>query len=222
MSIDELLAWVGDAQPIVAALAVCVLVGLGWWAGTVQKRRRVWRTLTLVNDAAFGRCVPRSRAGAWGFAVEVSPPPEPYREFNISYQPLSILHPGDLVRALTGKRSQFQIAGVLREPPSAELVWVRGQPPLRALGMKPGPAPWVHHQLHLGAVEYATRGANVGTLQHAMRDLYARFTPGLILVQVQRGRTPEIRLVYVGTVDGRTVAPLIAAARAVGRGALLS
>lgn len=224
MSIDELeelLSRTTEEQLVAGALAILALLILGWWAGYMQKRRRVWRTLTLVNDATFGRCVPRSRAGAWGFAVSVTPPPDPYREFNISYQPLSILDPIDWVRGLRGGRTQFQIAGVLREPPTAELVWMRGQPPLRVLGMKPGPAPWVHHQLHLGGVEYATRGPNVGALHHEMRDLYARFSPGLVLVQVQRGRTPEVRLVYRGTIDGRTVAPLLAAARALGRGGML-
>ena len=219
--IEQLWAWPVDERTVGSVLAAVCLLALLWRVGVLQKKRRVRRTLTLVNDATFGRCIPRSRVGPWGFAVTVQPPPEPYREFNISYQPLSILTPGDLVRALRGDRTRLQLAGVLREPPTAELVWVRGQPPLKVLGLAPGPAPWVHHQLHLGAAEYATRGPNIGALHKEMRDLYTRFTPGLTLVQVQRGRTPEVRLVYEGPIDARSVAPLVAAARALGRGAQL-
>jgi hypothetical protein len=222
---DELgaeLARLGDTRTVATVAALLCLLGLAWVAGVVQKQRRMRRTLALVNDATFGRCLPRSRAGVWGFVVGVTPPPEPFREFNISYQPLSILDPRDLLRWLRGGRAQLQIAGLLHEAPVAELVWARRQLPLRVVGVTPGPAPWVHHQLYLGATEYATRGPNVGALQHEMRDLYARFTPGLTVVQVQRGRVPEVRLVYEGVVDARTVAPLLAAARSLGRGALLA
>ncbi len=213
---DELVAWLADPRVIATLLAAGCLVGLAWVAGILQKLRRMRRTLILVNDATFGHCLPRSRPGAWGFVVKVTPPPDPFREFNISYQPLSILDPRDLIRRLRGERTRLQIAGMLHHAPVAELVWVRRQLPLRALGLTPGTAPWVHHQLYLGATEYVTRGPNVGTLQHEMRDLYARFTPGLTLVQVQRGRTPEVRLVFEGAIDGRTVAPLLAAARQLG------
>lgn len=215
-------SWQLDEQLVAMVVTFVVLWALLWYLGWQQKRRRTQAMLRAVNDAAFGRGVPRSRTGAWGFAVAIEPPPERFREFNISYQPMSIFNPLDLARRLFGgERAMFQIAGVLLDAPTVELVWLRGQPPARALGVNPGRAPWVQGQLDFGGAEYALRGTNVGAMKHVFQDMVARFTPMLVSIAIQRERRPHLRLVAKGKIDAGDVSPLITAARALGRAALL-
>lgn len=204
------------------AAALALLLALSWSVGYSQKRRRTQAMLTAVNDATFGRCIPRSRTGAWGFAVSVEPPPERFAEFNISYQPVSIFDPGDLLRICFGKqRATLQIAGVLLDAPTAELIWVRGQPPARALGVRPGRAPWVQSRLDYAGAEYATRGSNVAAIKHLFRDLYARFAPILGSIVIQREVRPHLRVVARGRIEARDVSPLITSVRALGRAAMM-
>jgi hypothetical protein len=209
--------------PTLALIAtVALLLVISWYIGWQQKWRRTQVMLAAVNDATFGRCIPRSRTGAWGFAIGVQPPPERFREFNISYQPVSIFDPLDLLRLLfTRRRSTLQIAGVLTDAPTAELIWLRGQPPARTLGVNPGRTPWVQSQLEFGRAEYATRGTNVATLQHLFRDMYARFTPNLMTITIQRERRPHLRVVARGRIDARDISPLVTYARSLGRAAML-
>jgi hypothetical protein len=202
--------------------AVALLLVLAWVAGSLQKYRRTQAMLIAVNDATYGRCIPRSRTGAWGFAVAVEPPPERFREFNISYQPMSIFHPIDLLRRwFGGQKAQLQIAGVLMDAPLAEIIWTRGQPPARALGVNPGRSPWVQSRLDFARTDYATRGTNVGALKHVFQDMVARFTPILLSITIQRERRPQLRLVAGGRIEARDLSPLITAARALGRAAML-
>lgn len=211
-----------EEQITFAVAAVMLLFALAWYLGRQQKRRRASAMMAAVNDATFGRSVQRSRPGAWGFAVRIEPAPEPFREFNISYQPVSIYHPRDLwQRVMNGRRPTLQIAGILNSAPTAELVWSRGKPPARALGVNPGRAPWVQSRLDYAGVEYATRGTNVAALHHVFRDMYARFTPLLASLVIQRERRPHLRLVVSGRIDMRDVSPLIQAAHALGRAALM-
>jgi hypothetical protein len=219
---EDVWVWFTTNGRVAAIGVVVVLVlTLAWYAGWLQKRQRALAMLSAVNDTTFGRCVPRSRTGAWGFAVAVEPTPEPFREFNISYQPVSIFDPFDLVRILFGKRrTSLQIAGMLTHEPVAEIVWVRGQPPARALGVKPGRAPWVYARLDFADAEYATRGTNVGALRHVLQDMYARFTPALVWITVQRERRPQVRVVAERKIEARDVSPLIASVRALGRASM--
>jgi hypothetical protein len=87
--------------------------------------------------------------------------------------------------------------------------------------VNPGRAPWVQSRLDYAGVEYATRGTNVNTVKHLFRDLYARFAPLLHSITIQRDRRPHLRLVASGRVDSRDVSPLITAARAFGRAAMM-
>jgi hypothetical protein len=211
----------GANVAVVGAIGALLLL-LIWFGGWQQKRTRTRAMLAAVSDATFGRCIPRSRSGAWGFAVGVEPPPDRFGEFNISYQPLSIFDPIDLLRFwFGGRRTTFRIAGVLNDAPTAEITWVRGQPPARSLGMNPGRAPWVQGRLDFAGAEYATRGANVGAIKHVFQDMYARFTPALLSISVQRERRPQLRVVVEGRIDARDISPLITSARALGRAAIL-
>ena len=215
-------SWLTDERLALIFGSVVMLLALLWYLGWQQKRRRTQIMLRAVNDAAFGRGVPRSRTGAWGFAVAIEPPPDRFREFNISYQPLSIFNPLDLVGRILGRRkATFQIAGVLIDAPTAEMVWMRGQPPARALGVNPGSAPWVQSRLDYAGAEYAMRGTNVGAMKHVFQDMVARFTPILVSITIQRERRPQVRLVAAGKMDAGDVSPLITAARALGRAAMM-
>lgn len=206
---------------IILAILALILV-LAWLFGWLQKRRRSQTILVAVKDATFGRCIERSKSGAWGFAVAVEPAPERFREFNISYQPMSILDPLDFVRyAFLGKKATFQISGILMDAPTAEIVWMRGKPPARALGKTPGRAPWVQAQLDFSGAEYATRGTNMGAMKRVFQDMYTRFTPALHLIYVQRERRPQLRIVVEGRVEARDVSPIITSARSLGRAAIL-
>ena len=203
-------------------MTLLLILLLVWLAARWQKRRRTHHMLIAVNDASFGRCMPRSQTGAWGFAVSIEPPPERFREFNISYQPVSIFDPLDLLRLwFRRRRTRLLISGVLTNAPTAEVIWVRGKPPVRALGVKPGHAPWVHTRLDFAGAEYATRGTNVGAIKHVLQDMYARFTPVLVWVSLQREQRPQMRMVAEGKIDPRDVSPLITAARALGRAAMM-
>ena len=203
-------------------LAVTLLLLLARYAGWRQRRRRTHAMLVAVNDATFGRCLPRSRTGAWGFAVSVEPPPERFREFNISYQPVSILDPVDWLRIwFGGRRATLQIAGVLLNAPTAEILWVRGQPPARALGVNPGRAPWVQNRLDYIGVEYALRGTNVNAMKHVFQDMMARFAPLLQSIHVQRERSPHVRVVARGRLEPGDVSPLVTSVRALGRAAMM-
>jgi hypothetical protein len=205
-----------------SVIAVVLIFALAFFAGRLQKRGRTTAMLAAVSDSTFGRYVARSRTGAWGFAVTIEPPPERFREFNISYQPVSIFDPLDLARMwLGGRRARLQISGIFQDAPTAEIIWVRGQPPARALGVNPGRAPWIYSQLDFARSEYATRGTNVGTVKYVLQDMVARFTPALVWVSVQRDQRPHMRMVAEGRIGVGDVSPLIAAARALGRAAML-
>jgi hypothetical protein len=51
--------------------------------------------------------------------------------------------------------------------------------------------------------------------------MYARFTPVLKSIAVQRERRPQMRLVMEGKIEMRDVSPLITSARALGRAAMM-
>ena len=211
-----------DQRSLATAAAVLLLLTIAWVAGQIAKRRRVAAMLQAVDAATVGRITPRSRTDPGGFAVAVVPPPEPFREFSVSYRCLSILDPVDVARRLgRGQVSRLQVAGNLPEAPSAELVWARGLPPGQVLGKAPGRGQWVFQQLDFAGAEYGTRGPNVAALRHVLRDMYSRYGPGLKQITVQRERRPMLRLVMEGAIDLRDVSPLIASARALARAALL-
>ena len=222
LRLDEWRLWLAEVGWPVMAAGLLLLLALAWFAGWQQKRRRTQTMLAAVKDATFGRCIPRSRTGAWGFAVAVEPPPDRFREFNISYQPVSILDPVAWPRVLVGgQRPRLLISGVLVDAPTAELIWARGHHPARALGVNPGRAPWVQSKLDYVRVEFATRGTNVAAMRHTFQDLMARFTPILQSITIQRERRPHFRLVAEGRIEARDVSPLITAARTFGRAAMM-
>lgn len=216
----DIVDWVNDERGWATFVAAVVLLLIAWTYAQIAKRRQVARLLAAVDDTTVGRYLPHVRTGAWGFAVTVAPPPEPFREFHVSFR---ARHPLDFVDwpALWARRERprLQLAGTLPRVPEAELLWVRGRPPLTLVGTQPGRGPWVQQRLATTRAEYATRGANTAALRHAFADLHARFYAKLELVTVQRDHAPHVRLVFEGRVDPRDLSPLLASLRGIGRAA---
>ncbi len=221
VSWSELLATINDARGWATLAAILLLALIAWTSAQIQKRREVARLLAALDDTTVGRCVPHVRGGAWGFAVGVKPPPEPLRELNVSFHTRHWLDPLDWFALLRRERPRLQLAATLPRVPEAELLWVRGRPPLSLVGAQPGRGPWVHQRLDTTRAEYATRGADTAALRHAFADLHARFYADLELVAVQRDRVPHIRLVLEGRIDPRLLSPLVASLRGIGRAAAL-
>lgn len=220
---DNLLVWLQAERGVATAVALGVLLLLGWVTAYRSKRRQVEQIFETVRDAVFGHCEPRVRTGAWGFAVAVEPPPEPFNEFLVNYQAFSWLDLGDMARRLLRGRGKkrLQLAGSLTNGPTTELVWMRGQPPVRALGKRPGSREWVQQRLDIPRTEYALRGNNLGSMRHVFVDLMARFGTSLSLVSVQREQKPDVRMVIEGPLDPASISPLITSVRALGRAAQL-
>src|SRR5690606_6064546 len=141
-----------------------LLVGL-WVTARLRKRRRTRAMLAALQGSTRGRVAPFRGPSAWGFTATVTPAPEPFREFSVSYRPMSIFDPVDLARRLGGRTlGLMHVWALLPEPPSAEIVWIRGQAPARAVGREPGRGLWIHHRLDIRSTEYATRGTNTSAL----------------------------------------------------------
>lgn len=220
---DELLVLVNKQRELVAgALLAALLIGL-WVTGRLRKRRRTRVMLAALQGSTRGRVVPFRGPSAWGFTTTVTPAPEPFREFSVSYRPLSIFDPIDLAQRLGGRTpGLLHVWALLPESPSAEIVWIRGQAPGRAVGREPGRGLWIHHRLDIRATEYATRGPNTAALCHVFLDMQARFGPLLQRVIIQREGAPQVEVVLTTTgLDTRDIPALLTTLRAAGRAALL-
>lgn len=218
----DLLVQLDEGRGWLLAAVLGLAVILCWAGGRQRKQVRAAAMMAALEGSTRGRVTPYRGPDARGFVVTVSPAPDPFREFSVSYRAVSILDPVDLVRRLAGGGpAQLQVWAILPAPPSAEIVWARGRPPGRALGRRPGHGLWVHHRLELSGSEYATRGANTNALRHAFVDLHARFGSLLQRVIIQREGGPQVELVAAGTgLDPGDLPALLAGLRAAGRAAL--
>lgn len=223
MPIDQFLEWREAAGlPLWGIGAACLLAVLAsWLAGRLRKRRRGQVILAALAGVTQGRVEFRRGPGAWGFVAAVVPPPEPFQKFSVSFRAMSILDPVDCLRRLTGApSSRLHVWAILQTPPQAELVWERGRTPGRALGRGPGRTMWELHRLDVGRAEYATRGLNSAALRRTFLDLYARYSPMLQRVIVQREGAPQFEVVLAGdALDVREVSALLTTLRAAGRAA---
>lgn len=224
MPLNQVLDWreaAGLPSWAIAAASLPLLIMVCWLIGWLRKRRRGRVILTALRASCRGAIEFRRGPGAWGFVAAVTPAPDPFREFSVSFRAMSIFDPFDCLLRLTGAPpSQLHIWAILPRPPEAELVWERGLVPARALGRRPGRMLWELHRLDLGSVEYATRGLNAGALRHTFSDLYARFSAVLQRVTVQREGAPQFEIVVAGNaLDAREVSALITTIRAAGRAA---
>jgi hypothetical protein len=196
---------------------------LSWLASGWQKVQRC-RTLTAaLNDSSRGRIVVERGPTRWGFFARIQPPPEPFTQFTINYRSGSKLSLfGWLFPTLASRSDRMVISGRLRTRPHAELVWVRGQIPGRALGKRPSATLWELRRLDITNGEYATRGINPRGLVHFFVDLQARFEPFLEKVVVQADELPEVQVVVrPAGLNADEVPALVTTIRAAGRAALL-
>lgn len=217
-----LLRWEATGLGLWMLMAAWLLLVLAsWLVGWLRKRRRGQAILAALRAGSRGTIEFRRGPGAWGFVAAVTPAPDPFREFSVSFRAMSIFDPVDCLRRLAGAPpSRLHIWAILQRTPEAELVWERGQLPARALGRGPGRTLWEIHRLSLGGAEYATRGLNAGALRHAFTDLHARFHAGLQRVVVQREGAPQFEVVMAGSaLEVHEVSALLTTIRALGRAA---
>src|SRR6185295_15573622 len=103
----------------------------------------------------------------------------------------------------------------------AELIWMRGRIPSRALGNDRGATLWVQRRLDFVNSEYATRGVNPGALVHVFTDLQTRFGPWLYKVSIQAEDIPELEIVLTTTaLNAEEMSAVVTTLRAAGRAAL--
>ena len=206
---------------LIGGISLCLL--LGWLAGALQNRRRSQAILSALNDSARGRVIPVWGPGRRGFFSKFQPAPDPFTQFSITYHARSNLDLiGWLLRPLTGQRERMIIHGKLGAQLGAELIWLRGQIPARALGNDSGATLWRQQWLDFANCAYATRGANPGAIVHGFTDLQSRFGPWLHKVSIQADETPELEIVLRTTgLNVEEIRALITTVRAVGRAALL-
>lgn len=218
--VETILAWSTDAYWIYSALLVGVVLVAIWLSTAIYYAQRGYTIATRLNDSARGDVVFGRKPGPRGFFAQVEPAPEPYWRFSIAYH--TTPNPLEwLFRRVAQRQARLVIQGQLRERPQAELLWVRGRVPARALSRSRNPALWVQRRMDYMPYEYATRGVNTGALVHAFTDLQTRFGPLLDKVSIQADTNPEIEIVVRATgLNLEELPALVTTVRAIGRATL--
>lgn len=219
--IETFLAWSSDAYWIYGALLVGVVLVAIWLSTAIYYAQRGHTIAARLHDSARGEVVFGRTPGPRGFFAQLEPAPEPYWRFSIAYH--TTPNPLEwLIRRVAQRQARLVIQGQLRERPQAELLWVRGRVPARALSRSRNPALWVQRRMDYMPYEYATRGVNTGALVHAFTDLQTRFGPFLDKVAIQADSNPEIEIVVRATgLNLEELPALITTVRAIGRATLL-
>ena len=218
--VETLLAWSPDTYWIYSALLVGVVLVAIWISTAIYYARRGYTIAGRLNDSARGAVVFGRTPGPRGFFAQLEPAPEPYWRFSVAYH--TTPNPIEwLLRRVAQRQARLVIQGQLRERPQAELLWVRGRVPARALSRSRNPALWVQRRMDYMPYEYATRGVNTGALVHAFTDLQTRFGPLLEKVAIQADSNPEIEIVVRTTgLNLEELPALITTVRAIGRATL--
>lgn len=218
--VETLLAWSSDAYWIYSALLVGVVLVAIWLSTAIYYAQRGYTIAARLNDSARGDVVFGRTPGPRGFFAQIEPAPEPYWRFSIAYH--TTPNPLEwLIRRVAQRQARLVIQGQLRERPQAELLWVRGRVPARALSRSRNPALWVQRRMDYMPYEYATRGVNTGALVHAFTDLQTRFGPLLDKVAIQADSNPEIEIVVRATgLNLEELPALVTTVRAIGRATL--
>ena len=218
--IETLLTQASEAYWLYGALLVGIVL-LGFWLSTaLYYVRRGYTIASSLNDSARGDVVFGRTPGPRGFFAQLEPAPEPYWRFSLAYH--ATPNPIEwLIRRVASRQARLVIQAQLRERPQAELLWVRGRVPARALSRSRNPALWVQRRMDYLPYEYATRGVNTGALVHAFTDLQTRFGPQLEKVAIQADTNPEIEIVVRTTgLNLEEIPALITTIRAIGRATL--
>lgn len=168
---------------------------IGWLAAWLQTRRHGQALLKAIEDSTRGRAAAQRGAHAGGFLATIEPAPPPFRQLRVVYRAASIFNPlGLIARLIRPVPGDLLIQGKLSKRPNAELLWIRGQAPGRAMSKAWKATLWVQHRLDIINSEYATRGANTAALEHVFVALQSRFGPLLRKVSVQAEEDPELEL----------------------------
>jgi hypothetical protein len=220
---QQILNWLPDVQWTGTLLSVAALLILGWLAGARQNVRHSRAMLATLNDSTRGVVSLQRGPDFRGFFANLQPAPEPFTQFIITYHAASNLNLlGVLLRPLTRQADRMVIHGKLQARPAAELIWMRGRIPARALGRDRGATLWVQRHLDFVNTEYATRGVNPGALAHVFTDLQTRFGPWLYKMSIQADDIPEMEVVLkTQHLNPEELSAFVTTLRAAGRAALL-
>jgi hypothetical protein len=220
---EQIANWLSDPQSMVTLFSIVALLVLGWLAGALQNMRRSRAMLGILNDSTRGVVSLQWGPNFQGFFAHIQPAPEPFTQFIITYHAASNLNVlGMLLRPLTRQADRMVIHGKLLAHPKAELIWMRGRIPARALGNDRGATLWVQRHLDFVNTEYATRGVNPGALAHVFADLQTRFGPWLYKMSIQADDPPDMEIVLTTRrLNPEELSALVTTLRAAGRAALL-
>lgn len=218
--LKRLLERASEEYWLFGALLFGLLLLAIWTITAIYYRRRGYAIGTKLNDSARGDLVFARPPRPHGFFAQLEPAPEPFWRFSIAYHTT----PNPLewaVRRVASRQARLVIQGQLRNRPQAELLWIRGRVPARALSRVRNPDLWVQRRMDFMPYEYATRGVNTGAIVHAFTDLQTRFGPQLEKVAVQADTNPELEIVVRTTgLSLEELPALITTIRAIGRAAL--
>jgi hypothetical protein len=188
--------WLANYLWLLMALGLLLLTFSLWLLDRWLVQRRQRRMVAALNDSTRGQLVLEQGPNRTGFCGHLQPPPDPFAQFTIIHQAGSSwawLGAPMSIRSLGGGRLTLQ--GVLVAHPQAELVWMRGEIPGRALGKLPDAvALWRAHHLDFLNSEYVTRGANPSGVIHAFVEFQTRWEPLLLQIKVARERRLLSRL----------------------------
>jgi len=199
------------AGPWAFAAAVLALIAFALWLGArLVRKRRIQALYAALGDSVSSRLMLRGKLSADGFVADFEPAPAPFRSLTVRVGPSS----GQRVLAFFG---------ALPQPPTSEIMWVRGTPPLNALGAHPGAGVWAIRSLDVAATQFATRGENVGAVCHEFHELATRFGPALLRIAVQRDHTPHLLVeAVVASLAVDEIGPLGRAVRSLARAAQIA
>jgi len=219
-TIDRLITQASHAYWLLGALGLGALLLLLWVIAAIYYTRRGHAIQAALNESARSDAIFVRRPRPRGFFVQLEPAPEPFWRLSVAYH--TTPNPLEWIgRRLLARQSRLVIQGQIKERPRAEMLWIRGRVPSRALSRTANPALWVQRRLDFLAYEYATRGVNTGAIVHAFADLQTRFGPMLDKVAIQADTNPELEIVVRTTgLNLDEIPALITTIRALGRAAL--
>lgn len=218
--LERLIAQTGNEYWLACGSVLLLLLLVLWFSAAVYYRRQGYAIGAALNDSARGKVVYDRTPRPHGFFAHVEPAPDPFWHLSIAYH--TTPNPIEwLGRRLSNRHARLVIQGQIKERPRAELLWIRGRIPSRALSRAGTLSLWVQRRLDFLPYEYATRGINTGAVVHAFTDLQTRFGPLLEKVAIQADTNPELEIVVRTTkLQLEDIPALITTIRAVGRAAL--
>lgn len=193
-----------------AAAALVLLVSAVWLSARAVRKRRVLALYAALADSVSSRLILRGKLDAHGFVADFEPAPAPFRSLSVRV-------------GLSSGQQALAFLGTLPQAPPSEIMWVRGTPPLNALGAHPGAGVWAMRRLDVAAAEFATRGNNSNAIIHEFQAIMTRFGPSLQRVSVQANHTPHLLVeVMAASLVVNEIGPLVRAVRSLARAAQIA